>query len=331
MLCCMQELWVEVHWDNGKRNLYRNYRGCEDVIVSGLPVPRSSVPEPPSSVPAPPPPPPPPPPPFPSSSSGMSATGGPHHPATMAPPSGSWTLPESFSMPTACLTSSLHCRFDTNTSRPCEWIVDGLFVRCDGELPSPIILQSAESTDVAPILEWSIANLGSTVDVQLGVVRAGSKGSHGFVGTYNRFHRGIGRCLESDGIPSFTLGVTARVKANYGTKRLTVEMLNRGEVISIEHHAIPFSDPFHLAVVVSHGNSLMLQSLSTFPFPSGTKVVRGPEWKWHDQDGTPGSMGTADADSAMEGWVSVTWLSGGKFNYRFHRGVFDVIPFHGYM
>jgi hypothetical protein len=44
----------------------------------------------------------------------------------------------------------------------------------------------------------------------------------------------------------------------------------------------------------------------------GMRVMRGPDWKWDDQDGGKGSFGTVVDESASangEGWVVVKWDS----------------------
>ncbi|CAB3361685.1 Hypothetical predicted protein [Cloeon dipterum] len=54
----------------------------------------------------------------------------------------------------------------------------------------------------------------------------------------------------------------------------------------------------------------------------GTRVIRGPDWHWADQDGGPGSVGTvvevgrADANTSPEGTVVVLWDNGYRSNYR---------------
>ena len=53
----------------------------------------------------------------------------------------------------------------------------------------------------------------------------------------------------------------------------------------------------------------------------GQRVRRGPDWKWRDQDGGKGSIGTvtnteAAFGKAQPGWVSVTWDGGRNCTYR---------------
>ena len=56
----------------------------------------------------------------------------------------------------------------------------------------------------------------------------------------------------------------------------------------------------------------------------GLRVVRGPDWKWDDQDGGEGCLGTvaeapvpAGGDrAAPEGVVVVQWDAGNRCNYR---------------
>lgn len=59
----------------------------------------------------------------------------------------------------------------------------------------------------------------------------------------------------------------------------------------------------------------------------GARVTRGPDWKWRDQDGTPGSgssEGTISSD-LHNGWIDVTWDHGGSNSYRMGaEGKFDL-------
>lgn len=56
----------------------------------------------------------------------------------------------------------------------------------------------------------------------------------------------------------------------------------------------------------------------------GMKVVRGVDWKWNTQDGTPPGPGTVRNDPSG-GWVDVQWDSGGSNSYRMGAdGKFDL-------
>jgi len=49
----------------------------------------------------------------------------------------------------------------------------------------------------------------------------------------------------------------------------------------------------------------------------GARVRRGPNWKWGDQDGGPGGLGTfRGMDPSSKGWARVEWDSGVTNNYR---------------
>ena len=52
----------------------------------------------------------------------------------------------------------------------------------------------------------------------------------------------------------------------------------------------------------------------------GLRVVRGPDWKWGDQDGGEGGLGTvadiANKQDVTEGAVIVLWDTGDNYNYR---------------
>lgn len=54
----------------------------------------------------------------------------------------------------------------------------------------------------------------------------------------------------------------------------------------------------------------------------GTRVVRGPDWKWGNQDGGEGHVGTvvevgkAGSEASPDKTVVVLWDSGARTNYR---------------
>ncbi|XP_045495051.1 E3 ubiquitin-protein ligase HECTD1 isoform X4 [Colias croceus] len=58
---------------------------------------------------------------------------------------------------------------------------------------------------------------------------------------------------------------------------------------------------------------------------AGARVVRGPDWKWRDQDGAQQpAMGTITSD-LHNGWVDVKWDHGGRNSYRMGaEGKFDL-------
>ncbi|CAH1802965.1 unnamed protein product, partial [Owenia fusiformis] len=47
----------------------------------------------------------------------------------------------------------------------------------------------------------------------------------------------------------------------------------------------------------------------------GARVVRGMDWKWREQDGSPTGEGTVTGE-LHNGWIDVTWDSGGSNSYR---------------
>jgi hypothetical protein len=64
-------------------------------------------------------------------------------------------------------------------------------------------------------------------------------------------------------------------------------------------------------------------------FKIGDRVVRGPDWKWDEQDGNgPGTVVPRSVPSLVDGyeWVSVRWDSGNYNCYRIGPGVRDLAP-----
>ncbi|GAB1603387.1 hypothetical protein Ahia01_000620000 [Argonauta hians] len=57
----------------------------------------------------------------------------------------------------------------------------------------------------------------------------------------------------------------------------------------------------------------------------GVRVTRGPHWKWNNQDGGPGSLGTVKSQISTSGWITVLWDVGHKNQYRVgHQGMCDL-------
>jgi len=49
------------------------------------------------------------------------------------------------------------------------------------------------------------------------------------------------------------------------------------------------------------------------PLDAGDEVVRGPDWKWSDQDGGAGTVGeVTEVLPGTAGWLGVKWPSGRK-------------------
>lgn len=49
------------------------------------------------------------------------------------------------------------------------------------------------------------------------------------------------------------------------------------------------------------------EALETVGLKMGTRVRRGPDWKWEDQDGQAGNLGTVSPGSSDIGWFVVHW------------------------
>ncbi|KAL3277032.1 hypothetical protein HHI36_012394 [Cryptolaemus montrouzieri] len=62
-------------------------------------------------------------------------------------------------------------------------------------------------------------------------------------------------------------------------------------------------------------NSLSGPELATL-MKLGTKVVRGTDWKWGDQDGNPPGEGRVVGELGDDGWVRVEWGNGTTNSYR---------------
>ncbi|XP_077983839.1 E3 ubiquitin-protein ligase HERC2-like [Glandiceps talaboti] len=57
----------------------------------------------------------------------------------------------------------------------------------------------------------------------------------------------------------------------------------------------------------------------------GTRVVRGQDWKWGDQDGPPPSEGRVIGELGEDGWIRVQWDTGSTNSYRMGKeGKYDL-------
>jgi E3 ubiquitin-protein ligase mind-bomb len=60
-------------------------------------------------------------------------------------------------------------------------------------------------------------------------------------------------------------------------------------------------------------------------FIEGSRVVRGPDWKWVDQDAGEGGVGTIIAIDVASKRVTVLWDNGNQSDYRAgYQGCFDL-------
>ena len=59
----------------------------------------------------------------------------------------------------------------------------------------------------------------------------------------------------------------------------------------------------------------MAESVQSMPLMPGIRVVRGPDWKWGDQDGGEGHLGTV-VEIVSKTEVVVQWDHGTRTNYR---------------
>ncbi|XP_033111225.1 E3 ubiquitin-protein ligase HERC2-like [Anneissia japonica] len=57
----------------------------------------------------------------------------------------------------------------------------------------------------------------------------------------------------------------------------------------------------------------------------GTRVIRGQDWKWGDQDGPPPSQGRVIGELGEDGWIRVQWDTGSTNSYRMGKeGKYDL-------
>ena len=65
-------------------------------------------------------------------------------------------------------------------------------------------------------------------------------------------------------------------------------------------------------------------------FKVGDKVVRGEDWKWDNQDGGKGCVGTIEYLSESGNWVNVKWSNAYPNSYRVGaEGCYDLYFYTG--
>ena len=72
-------------------------------------------------------------------------------------------------------------------------------------------------------------------------------------------------------------------------------------------------------------HALTSSDLHTLAPSVGATVVRGPDWKWGEQDGGEGEHGEVIDEVTSERWIRVRWRNGHTNNYRWgHDGKYDL-------
>ncbi|KAF5900640.1 E3 ubiquitin-protein ligase HERC2, partial [Clarias magur] len=57
----------------------------------------------------------------------------------------------------------------------------------------------------------------------------------------------------------------------------------------------------------------------------GTRVIRGQDWKWSDQDGPAPGLGRVISELKEDGWIRVQWDTGSTNVYRMgNEGKYDL-------
>ena len=102
---------------------------------------------------------------------------------------------------------------------------------------------------------------------------------------------------------------------NSGLLGLSQSVINLSETtLSIENEPIGPNKAPNLQQDTYQGQEE--QDEVTCRFLVGTVVVRGPDWKWGDQDGPPPSRGTVISELNSDYWIRVRWDSGSVNSYR---------------
>ncbi|EDV24531.1 uncharacterized protein TRIADDRAFT_56425 [Trichoplax adhaerens] len=83
--------------------------------------------------------------------------------------------------------------------------------------------------------------------------------------------------------------------------------VNENAVAAVEENVIAFRPSVPINLSGPEMAKLMTK---------GTRVVRGPDWKWGDQDGGPTGLGTIVDELGDDGWIRAQWDNGNTNSYR---------------
>ena len=69
--------------------------------------------------------------------------------------------------------------------------------------------------------------------------------------------------------------------------------------------------------IMAPKSSAILTRSSMPPLKTGDEVVRGPDWKWGNQDGGDGTVGEVCEvlSGDDDGWIGVKWTGGNSNKY----------------
>lgn len=89
----------------------------------------------------------------------------------------------------------------------------------------------------------------------------------------------------------------------------------------------PVTNSYVIVIVILKWHNLIF----TGSMEVGLRVVRGPDWKWGNQDGGEGHVGTVveigkpGSSTSPDKTVVVQWDSGSRTNYRVgYQGAYDL-------
>ncbi|KDO34795.1 hypothetical protein SPRG_00856 [Saprolegnia parasitica CBS 223.65] len=98
----------------------------------------------------------------------------------------------------------------------------------------------------------------------------------------------------------------------------------------LQAHKSPMPPTLHRSKHAKRKSEKALQIVDLNPIAVGNRVVRGPDWKWSNQDGEPGSVGTVERISTWGGikgsGITVRWDKNQRMNtYRWGaESCFDI-------
>lgn len=198
-----------------------------------------------------------------------------------------------------------------------EWSLDGLSL--DDEIAAPASASAAASIpagDSGPVAAIDTSDLPDFTGIDVTIFTPASR-------AFDARDTALVAALRSRGASVFGSpgGGGSNEKANVKVAKDRKHFGRRLEAVlertyGWDFETLPEWDEGSRDVFVNLGVSVTRLCGPDVSLNKGSQVLRGPDWKWENQDGGPGRLGTIIEPEDEEGWVTVKWENGTTNSYR---------------